>query len=686
MYISSIAISGFRNLDSVRIDFQEGVNVVIGHNNAGKTNLLKSIALILDASGSKKLDVDDFNKNVDLRTLQATPPKVSITMTISESDSEAVTSDDLVTVSNWLIALQSPYQAQLTYECFLPESETAEYINKLSGATSKKEAWNIIKHEFLRKYVNKIYGGAPQFKVIADSESISKFDFQFLNAIRDVERDMFTGRNTLLREIVDFFLDYEIKNDQGKTNAQKLTELKVLKSNFSVNANKLLQELQKRMKDGEGHILNYAKATGASMNNESEPVFDGEISEAELYSTLRLIIKYTTGIEVPATHNGLGYNNLIYMSLLLAKMQVDTNGNYLGSNAKVYPILIIEEPEAHLHPSMQYKFLKFLKENVKNKARQVFITSHSTHITSAVSLDEIICLSTLEGNLHVGYPGKAFTDDAAGKNSKAYVQRFLDATRSDMLFAKSVILVEGLAEQLLMSVFAKYHVKPLEDGHVSVINIGGRYFDHFIKLFDTTNANTIWKKIACVTDRDPSRKELTPGSNGKKCYPFEVDLDPASYVYQENAAANLATYAAHSNIRFFSQDLKMGKTLEYDLVLKNPSCRMLLTESVGNKAELEKIMTAISASQNYATFIAGGAIRVSTESTRIKDGLNRQIGSWTNEEIMHSLLASRYLNSVEKGENALELSIALDMNLDEDTPELFWVPQYIKESIDWVWQ
>ena len=251
MYISSIAISGFRNLDSVRIDFQEGVNVIIGHNNAGKTNLLKSIALILDASGSKKLDVDDFNKNVDLATLQAAPPKVSIAMTISESEGEPTTSDDLVTVSNWLVALQSPYQAQLTYECFLPQSETAEYIDKLSGVTTKKDAWNIIKHEFLRKYVNKIYGGAPHLKVVADSESISKFDFQFLNAIRDVERDMFTGRNTLLREIVDFFLDYEIKNDQGKTSAQKLTELKVLKNDFSVNANKLLQELQKRMKDGE---------------------------------------------------------------------------------------------------------------------------------------------------------------------------------------------------------------------------------------------------------------------------------------------------------------------------------------------------------------------------------------------------------------------------------------------------
>src|SRR5690606_25191049 len=107
--------------------------------------------------------------------------------------------------------------------------------------------------------------------------------------------------------------------------------------------------------------------------------------------------------------NGLGYNNLIFMSLLLAKMQVNSDGNYLGSNAKVFPVLAIEEPEAHLHPAMQYKFLKFLKENKDTrKVRQIFVTTHSTQITSAVSLDEIICLHNEAGKVLVGYPGKTF--------------------------------------------------------------------------------------------------------------------------------------------------------------------------------------------------------------------------------------------------------------------------------------
>lgn len=122
-------------------------------------------------------------------------------------------------------------------------------------------------------------------------------------------------------------------------------------------------------------------------------------------------------------------------------MQIDSDGNYLGSNAKVFPILAIEEPEAHLHPSMQYKFLSFLQKNLKEKkkTRQIFITTHSTQIAAAVNIEQIICLHNTGDNTEVGYPAKVFEDEELVA-SKAYVQRFLDATKSDMLFAQKYFL------------------------------------------------------------------------------------------------------------------------------------------------------------------------------------------------------------------------------------------------------
>lgn len=423
MFIHKLIIKNFRNFREQEIEFNDGVNVIIGHNNAGKSNLLRALALVLDPQGSKRLGVYDFNKDVTLQELKLNPPLIQISLVIKQSADEDLESDDLATVGNWLTKLEEPYEAALTYEFYLPEKERISYINAMKDAENIDIAWKIFKHDFIRLYVYKIWGGDKVAQNVAESESLQKFDFQFLDAIRDVERDMLSGRNTLLRDVLDFFMDYEIKSDFGKTDEVKKTEIKQKKKKFSEIADSLISDLQNRMNVGKEQILSYAKDTGASFNN-ALPNFEGSLSDIEMFSALKLIVEYDSGIKIPATHNGLGYNNLIFMSLLLSKMQVNADGKYLGSNAKVFPILAIEEPEAHLHPAMQYQFLKFLKKNKKDrKVRQVFVTSHSTHITSSVSLDEIICLHNDGGKISVGYPGRVFPE----QNSKKYVQRFLDA-------------------------------------------------------------------------------------------------------------------------------------------------------------------------------------------------------------------------------------------------------------------
>ncbi|PXX98943.1 ATP-dependent endonuclease [Marinifilum breve] len=717
MYISDIKIENFRNFKSKTIEFKEGVNVIIGHNNAGKSNLLKALALVLNNDASRRLDIDDFNKNISFEDLRDTPPKVVITVTIKKGNDE--TPDDLVTVGNWLIKLDASYEAKLTYEFYLPEKEKENYITELSRITesnptlAKDKAWKTIKHNFIRLYTYKIWGGDIKTKTVADSESLQKFDFQFLDAIRDVERDMLTGKNTLLRDVFQFFLDYDLKEDMNSLaediqNIRK-EEIRTRQEEFSNLADSTLKQLQRRMEKGKEEILSYAKETGASFNN-AIPDFEGSLSEIEMFSALKLIIKYETGIDIkiPATHNGLGYNNLIFMSLLLAKMQVDCDGSYMGSNAKVFSTLAIEEPEAHLHPSMQYKFLKFLKDS-KNKARQIFVTTHSTHITSAVSLDEIICLHNENGETSVGYTGRVFPSD---NKSKKYVQRFLDATKSDMLFAQKVILVEGLAEQLLMSLFAKYYdiksqeeftsaqlanptgeiylSKTLEDNHIAVINVGGRHFDHFLHLFDQNNSNTINKKIVCLTDRDLERK-LKTEKKYKKCYPFDYQQDASVYDYQDNPSNNIGKYSSHPNIRFFSQDVNKGKTFEYDLVLHNPSLKLLVTESMSNRDEIIKLMTYMGdPTKSVADFLSllpkGTDTNPNAKNRAIEGGINSC--NWTSDDDKKkAIIASRYLNSVGKGENALELAYALEENLEKkgtDEYNEFVVPQYIKDAIDWI--
>jgi predicted ATP-dependent endonuclease of OLD family len=702
MYISKIIIEGFRNFPKNTIEFNDGINVIIGHNNAGKTSLLKAIGLLIDQNSSKKLEIDDFSKSVTLEELKANPPEINISLLIDQSESEDLTGDDLVTVADWLTKLDEPYQALLTYKFFLPYERNADYLLAVTSCSTKNEVWLTIKHDFLRFYVNKIYGGDAKLKIVADSTALQKFDFQFLNAIRDVERDMFSGKNTMLRDVLDFFMDYEIKSadDTIKNRATKQSEIKGLKTDFTAKAGALITELQTRMKAGKEHILSYAIQTGATFNN-ALPDFDGTISDVEMYSALKLIIGYDAlDIKIPATHNGLGYNNLIFMSLLLAKMQVNADGNYLGSNAKVFPVLAIEEPEAHLHPAMQYKFLKFLKENKsQRKVRQIFVTTHSMQITSAVSLDEIICLHNEKGIISAGYPGKVFPKTPTGDEAKAYVQRFLDATRSDMLFAQKIIFVEGLAEELLIPTLAKYCGRQLEDQHIAIVPVGGRFFDHFLTLFDTTNQYAIPKKVVCLKDRDPERKEMSE-SYFAKCYPYDYGQAPTLYTYKDHLTSKMAKYSSHSNIRFFGQNHEKGKTFEYDLLLSNINSQILITESISNRQEIKDLLDFYQEGKPLEDFL--GRLGKSGSNTDLKNSINALSDpKWSDDDKKKAIIATRYLKSVGKGENALELANLLEANLElpKTHPvdsnnvqtvtmlqESFNIPYYIKKSIVWICQ
>ncbi len=688
MFISKIQVENFRSFETTEVEFHEGINVLIGHNNCGKSNLLTAMALIFDNSISKQLEVDDFYNGISLEKLKESAPKIKIIITITQSNNEDLMSDELVTVSNWLVSLETPYQAQVQYEYFLSSGEEENYKKRVSGIDSAKEIWKIIKSEYIRLYTYKIWVGNPANRVVADSDSLRKFDYQFLNAIRDVERDMFSGRNTLLKRVIDFFMDYEIKSDGKLDEIQKSEKIKERKDEFAENADEIISKLHIRLKEGNQEILSYAKDIGASFDK-SEPGFEGELTESELYSVLKLIIKQETGMTLPIDKNGLGYNNLIFMSLLLAKIQADSDGKYMGSNAKVFPMLVIEEPEAHLHPTMQDKFIKFLNNNIeRKKVKQVFVTTHSTFIAAAVQLDDLICLYRDGNKVRIAYPGRTFWEDTEGKQinntSKKYVQRFLDATKSNMLFAERIILVEGIAEQLLIPILAEYMGTSLADNHVAVLQVGGRYFEHFLKLFDQKNPTAINRKIACITDIDPVRKKKNvKGAIFEKCYPFEQGIEETIYEYKLNTTlAEKYPEKKEGNIRVFSQNTKFGKTLEYQLAWDNPSNELILTESISNTEELKDLMSMVN-EKSIDDMLK--RMHECEENQRIMAAIQKS--TWKDSEKKKAIVSSRYLNSVGKGENALELASALKDNLlpeKTDRFKEFIVPEYIKMAIKWV--
>lgn len=678
MYIKEIRISNFRNFKEASIRFHEGVNVIIGHNNTGKSNLLRAMGLVLGYSPGYRLATNDLFCETDVVALQHQSPRIQITLVFHRSEGEALDSPQMGAFADMMTDSELSEEAELRYEFKLADAQEENYRADVANVNTARDIWKIIDHDYIRLYRSSRSGG-NQTAGMNVNDVLGQIDFQFLDAIRDVSHDLYAGYNPLLKDVLNFFIDYSIKNDSTKLEDDIKKQLKALRDDFIQQSSPLMQTLQNRLRDGKNVFLKYALDTGATFNG-AVPDFDGMVTENEMFAVLRMIIKYAVGIEVPATYNGLGYNNLIYMSLLLAKMQADGSVTYMKRNAKILSFLAVEECEAHLHPAMQYKFLRFLQDNNSNgHVRQIFMTSHSTQIASAVKLDDLICLTSPElGKINVGYPRLIFREDNDDMVSKQYVQRFLDATKADMFFANRLIFVEGIAEELLLPVFARYLNKNLTDEHVLVVNMGGRYFNHFLKLFDRRNPYAINKKILCLTDIDPCRKKKVAGGGYEACYPYEYEIDKDNYEYKHHADREEVQYKVHPNIKFYRQDPVYGKTLEYDIMRENPNCELLLTSSVSNLEEIKAMM----AEQDVNEMMR--KMRNSETNTRIKTSINAS--EWTDEEKRKALLASRYLSSVSKGSNALELNVALMNNLDkpQEAREEFHVPQYIVDALTWL--
>ena len=688
MYISKIEISNYRNFKNNTIDFSPGMNVIIGHNNAGKTNLINALRFIFNRKSKReRMSVDDFNLEYENFS---TPPEIAITVTISEHEDSV---DDKNVVYDWLVKQDTPYEAKLSFNFYLPKGNDYDSYQKdikncinSDGSYNSDRCWKLISKYYLAKYVSRIYGGNPEKKEKADSEWIDKIDFQFLNAIRDAESQMFYGSNTLLNDILNYYLDYDLTKGDKKADLSDdvLKEIKKREELFYKDGTKLLGSLTDRIKKDE--ILKYAEETGAKKGG--KPDFDHEISEEDLLFALRLVVE-RNGYKIPISNNGLGYNNLLFMALILSKIQMECS-SYMGENAKVFPILAIEEPEAHLHPSMQYNFLKFLQNNLKKnrQVRQTFITTHSTHITSAIDLDNIICLyEDISGKINVGYPGKAFGNDF---HSKAYVQRFLDATKSNMLFADRIIFVEGLAEQLLLPCLSAYLDKEEEilSKHVAIVSVDSRTFKHFVKVFQYSkeNKSSINKKIACIIDADPIKKEKKEKAQWKACLPIELGIDKDFEYKSLSEHIELLKYQTkdYLNIKIFHPEENKGKTLEYDLALFNVNSELLLSDvmpSTGkNGRESIKAM--------FEKFNKGESINSilsSCENDDIK--IKIQNSSWGEEEKKKALIASVYYQSIEngKGEHAFILEKQLRENLSiTDDRKDFNVPIYLKNAIEYI--
>ena len=306
--------------------------------------------------------------------------------------------------------------------------------------------------------------------------------------------------------------------------------------------------------------------------------------------------------------NGLGYNNLIYMSVLLAALENDD---------VPLSVLLVEEPEAHLHPQLQTRLMEYL-ESLTVGHTQVVATSHSAQFASSSRVDRITVLFR-------GTPGgtadarRLVGADLTAKEAK-HLERFLDVTKSALLFAESVILVEGVAEQLVMPSLAHRLDISLSEFGVSVINVDGLAFAPFVKLF-TPNALDI--RCALITDSDP---RVTKEG-------VEIPVSPTAQKLADFDGAKVSVSLSE-------------KTFEWDLANANWKTPSLLLSAL----------------------------------TAVKP----QVGSTTSDLVFESAASFADVLLAAVGDKKGEFALALATELDSMPAEEFLIPDYLVRAIRWV--
>ena len=193
--------------------------------------------------------------------------------------------------------------------------------------------------------------------------------------------------------------------------------------------------------------------------------------------------------DVDPSRNGLGLNNALYMAMLLKYYEIRTQAEDTAGQ-----ILLIEEPEAHLHPQLQ----RIVFASLLNKNCQVIASSHGTHITSRAPFASIVVLTREVAAKTSAVRPQYGT--SLSRNDIDDLERYLDATKSVLLYAEQVILVEGMSEVCLIPILLK-SIKniDIETKGIAVVPIHGVHFGVYMPLF---GPDAIRKKCAVITDGD----------------------------------------------------------------------------------------------------------------------------------------------------------------------------------------
>lgn len=566
MKIEFLHLQNFRKLKNCRIDVASKETVLVGANNSGKTSAMDALILFLTKNrafdfkdftlsnwaaintiGDEWLKEEDSTKiNFSMKNWETEIPTLDIWLKVENTELQHVS--NIIPSLDWdggILGVRlryEPVDLEALYNEFTEVSNNSKAIYD-SKKKSTFKLWPKNLRDFLDKKLSTYFKVQTYLldpskhenpQLLSDDDLAIQTDVldklinvDIINAQRgftDVNSDSLEGSNSknLSNQLRSYYEKHLNPNiNPTKDDITALEQIHQAKETFNKN-------LEASFEDALGELeeLNYPGFGNPhiTLNSEINTANSLQHDSAVQYSMNDGVSNFS----LPEKYNGLGYQNLISMVFKLISFRdkwMKKGKSYSMSDTEevFQPIhlVLIEEPEAHLHAQVQQVFIKEAykvlrkHEHLGDKTdfeTQLIISTHSNHVAHEIDFTalryfkrDITDIGTINTSSVVNLSKTFGTDN----DSTRFAKRYLKTTHSNLFFADAAILVEGPAERMLVPYFLKHHTE-LNNCYISLLEIGGSHAHTLRPLIEALGLITL-----VITDLD----SVIPESRGKKVQP-----------------------------------------------------------------------------------------------------------------------------------------------------------------------
>lgn len=456
MYLRTLKLWNFRKYGikgdtfanaspGIEINFHPHINVLIGENDSGKTTVIDAIKYALRTQSGEFIQIEEKDFYFD-NTTQSRATELKVECTFAD----------------------------------LSEQEKGLFLEWLSLEENNDEKQMILNvWLYAKRQDNEIYprfyAGVGDNGSTMEAEARNMLRAVYLKPLRDALTDMTHGYKSRLAQILGAHNIFKTtNNDAGQPQKH---ELENKYSELKAGIEKYFQEEQNG-----GIITN-------KINNLLQNFLFDESRKAQIQLTGGELTEILRQLDLVLETNksGLGTLNLLCIAAEMLMFEQQKRGLKLA---------LVEELEAHLHPQYQLRVIDNIRQQAAGTNAQFILSTHSITLASKLNLEDMIIFKDND----VFPMGKQFTELSASDYS--FLERFLDATKANLFFARGLIIVEGDAENLLIPAIAQAIGRPLNNYGVSIVNVGNTAYKRYVKIFQRTDNKNFNIPISIVSDLD----------------------------------------------------------------------------------------------------------------------------------------------------------------------------------------